>query len=508
MEFLGSRIKLNPRPAQQNAAALEVAMLGHCPGEVRLERLLALTDALIEMRTLGFGARVDQLSSDNADLYHLPIPLRSLAEFEDIFPEARTAATTYNSVLAGDKAWLPQTVEDFFANGGEKCWVVQVPETERVLGFLPTFDSPLYDTENLRGIASALILNDVGLIALPDLERIQIPAQLEDIPRQRLPNPNPQFIPCGESNDDDHRERRNPEEMIAVEETQSFVAVLQKLLAFISKHRPDIQCLFSLPLSYSNQLDSPVVDPQALADIETVRAQNNSYLLRQVQLLFPYIRSPRYDLRSAVGLVAGAIASSARRRGIWRSVAGQALESDARPYPTLQMTEVIALRQSPGIGILQRRTGVLALDDERLTVPALHRNDYVVAPNSERLNGLRSAEVVRFIGFLLRQLKKLGERIIFNVDYQDPRPQLILEKFFNNLFRQGALRGSLPEEAFTIRRASTQEAVIAFDIEVAPAFPIDKIVLTFINKNGIWFPGLNTSKPGTASSSAGGASNA
>ena len=52
-------------------------------------------------------------------LYHLPIPLRSSAEFHDIFPDSRVEKASYVSLLAGDRVWLPQAVDDFFANGGE-----------------------------------------------------------------------------------------------------------------------------------------------------------------------------------------------------------------------------------------------------------------------------------------------------------------------------------------------------------------------------------------------------
>jgi hypothetical protein len=63
----------------------------------------------------------------------------------------------------------------------------------------------------------------------------------------------------------------------------------------------------------------------------------------------------------------------------------------------------------------------------------------------------------------------------------------VLERFFSRLFQQGALRGRLPEEAFSIRqRATTQESTIAYDIEIAPAFPIDHITLTFVNRSGDW----------------------
>ena len=63
-EMLASRVVLSPRPQSQSALPLEVAMLGHCPGRIRARRLLALAEALSEIRKAGFGDTVDALIAD------------------------------------------------------------------------------------------------------------------------------------------------------------------------------------------------------------------------------------------------------------------------------------------------------------------------------------------------------------------------------------------------------------------------------------------------------------
>ncbi len=486
MEFLGARVHLNPRPAQQKNIALEVAMLGHCPGKVRIERLLQLTSAVREIQLAGFGSRLTQLAEEGGNLFHLPLPLRSLAEYEDIFPQARTKDSQYESQMAGKRAWLPKAVDDFFANGGEKLWVVQIPEEEGINGFLPLFNTPLYDTENLRGIATVQILNHVGIVALPDLERIQIKQDLADIPAKRLANPNPQFIPCSTRIEPGPSERRSSNRLRRAEDPEEFVVVMRKILENMYSNRPDMQCLLALPLEYSNVLGSPVVDHTSVEKLNSARSTTGAHLLRQVQLLFPYLRSTQYSLYSPVGIVAGSLARSAQTRGIWRSIAAQPLATDGKPYPPVNQVQKLQLRENPGVGVIEQRRGKIMLDDERIIVPALHRNDYVVGEMSDRIKSLRSGEVVRFIGFLVRQLRELGETLIFNVDYRDPRPKLLLEKFFNRLHAQGALRGARPEQAYRLQQSYPQEGVIAVDIEVAPAFPIDKIELTFVNRDGSW----------------------
>jgi hypothetical protein len=462
-------------------------MLGHCPGAMRLERLLRLTDALDQMRQFGFGTRLDAMVSatvPSAD--HLPIPLHSIAEFDDIFPDARTATTIYRSRLAGAEAWLPQAVEDFFANGGERLWVIPIPEREGATGFFARPDTVLHDTDTLRGIAVALILLDVGLVAFPDLERLQIPARLPDIPRLRLVNPDPKFIPVSQTIGDDHRERRYSSELINIPEPLALLPALRQLLGPITRYRPDMQCLFTLPLAYSDDSDSPAVDPAAIEALQNIRTEPAAASLRHVQLLFPYLRGVRFALRSPAGIVGGLQAGSARNQGIWRSIAGMPLLTDGTPYPKVSLIDTVHLRQTPGIGVLQYRNGQLKLDDERLAAPALHPDDYLQADDITRFDGFRAGEVARFIGYTIRQLKALGEDLVFNVDPSDARPRLILERFFLELFQQGALRGELPEDAFSIRSRSAAENEIAYDIEIAPAFPIDHVTLTFVNRSGAW----------------------
>lgn len=482
MDLLGARVTLNPQPAPEPSAALEVAMLGHCPGVVRRSRLLALPETLAEMRRQGLGARVDAIEAGaDETLYHLPIPLYSVAEFDDIFPAARTGRTRYQSLLAGDRAWLPGALDDFFANGGQKLWLVRLPEAEGVAAFTDFSEDRLLAAEALRGLEAVMTLRPLGLIAMPDLERLQIPARLPDIPRKRLANPEPCFVPCATELGDDHRERRYPAELVDNRPRQPLVPLLRNILGPLARHRPDIQCLLTLPLDLGEGGEGPAADPEALDALEAARRQSGAHLLRPLQLLFPYLRPRPGALFSPVGLVAGAVDRSARQRGVWRSVGRVPLASDSRLFPSLDTRQALALRDSPGVGLLRKQAGALSLDDERTLVPALHRNSY--QPGSDRA---RSGEVVRFMGFLQRQLQALGERLVFDVDYRDPRPRVVLEQFLLRLYRAGALRGRAPEEAFRVRREPAPAGTLAYAIEVAPAYPIDRLTLTFINRDGYW----------------------
>ncbi len=514
-EMLAARITLTPRPMRQRETVLEVAMLGHCPGPVRLERLLARPGVLEEMRSVGFGKAVDHLLGNSPEeriknLNHLPIPLRSSAEFHDIFPKADSTDTEYRSLLAGERAWLPGCIDDFFANGGQKLWVIKIPEQEDQQGFFdpgstnlwvldppdmpvpPAFPSPktelFRDTHTLRGLSTALVIPGLGTITFPDLERLQIPAQLPDIPRVRLDNPDPQFLPCAVSLADDHRERRNTPEMESreMEPPAELSMLLQRILPWLIKYRPDIQCLLTLPLSYNSALDSPGASTPALELIRQLRDGNNGNHLRNIQFLFPYLRKTDSSLASPVGVISGKQASQAQAHGPWRSIAAQSLETGGLPFPPLSIAETVELRRDPGICVLQQSNGRVQLDDERLVIPALPPEDYGNADNMSRFDGYRSAEIMRLLGYLRRQLQRLGEQLVFNLDYRDPRPKLLLERFFRQLQQRGGLRGTTAEEGFQIKEIDTQEGAMIYEIMIAPALPIDRVHLTFTNMQGEW----------------------
>lgn len=542
-ELMAGRVLLTPRPARRREPALVAALLGHLPGAVRLDRLRPAARAL--MREAGFGEAVDHLAPIDRPrlpegeidrlraLEHLPVPLAASAELDDIFPYARAddQPTGHRSRLAGARAWLPTAVDDFFANGGERLWIVRIPTADGRAGFLaqtaaslaaagaarraaagpnaaarcdelgPSVALDLTRPLDLRGLAALLPIPEVALIGAPDLERLLIPARLPDIARVRVENAAPRFVPCGTSLDDDHRERRRASELPArvselpdANEPACSRAIIGRIAATLATWRPDCQYLHTLPLAYAAVAGQPVPAPTVVAALAALRNGRAGAPLKHLQLLWPYLRGPRFALASPVGVIAGGIAAVARTEGPWRSVAGRALVTDAAPWPTVGLRAVEALRASPGVGVLVQRRGRLELEDERLAVPALHADDWLPAWGAggapSRYDGYRAGEVARFIGVLLRRLRALGDALVFDLDPRDPRPRLLLEEFFRGLHAAGALRGALPEEGFRIRAGAAAAGVIAWDIEIAPAFPIDRLRLTFANRDGEWQAGL------------------
>ncbi|WP_417538714.1 hypothetical protein [Marinobacter sp.] len=482
--LLASRIELTPRPHQNNIPVLACGMAGHCPGRVRKERLFALPEAISAIRSAGFDSRLAELEKADEAIFHLPIPINSSAEFHDIFPDAATATTNYRSTLAGSNAWLPGCVDDFFANGGTRLWVVAVPEDEDHNAFLPDPGVALHNTGSLRGIASLLVIPEVGLIVLPDLERLQIPAKLPGVPAPVHTSESVHFVPCSTSLpvSESSFQPSSPQ----LSEPLETEVLLKSLLPLLNQHRPDIQWLWPVSLFYDQDRQIPAVSDKALNKIRNIANSPSGHRLRQLQFVFPYLARANGQLSSPSGVLAGAQSRVAQTQGPWRSIAGQVLVTSGEPFPLQSIPSQTALRNNPGISVLTRKPQGVMLDDERLAVPALHPDDYSYFQQQDRYDSFRSAEIMRFLGHLRRQLKQLGERLVFRADHRDSAPRLALENFLRQLHRQGALRGGLPEEAFYIEQTQSQEGVILIEVILAPSLPIDRIRLTFTNRFGEW----------------------
>ena len=504
------RIELNARPTPAITPVLEAVFIGHCPPDHLDVRWDRLGRALDEIGALGFREQAETLRAWAAEeaepgdseadqhlagLFGLPIPLYSLGQFQDIFPAVFDSAAAYASRLAGDRAWLPLAVQDFFEqseplpDGAKKLWVIRVPECAGRAAFLPILDADLLDIDRLGAFERALLIPRAGILALPDLERLQIPADLPDIPRVRLDNPRPEFLPCGPQFDDSHRERRHSQEMPDPEGLFAPRQMVPRIARALDRLRPDMQCLLALPFDNTRGSESPRPAADFLAHLAEIvnpaKPNTNTELaakLRHVQFLYPYLRGPDRRLGSPSGLIAGMQAEVSQLRGPWRSAAGRVLPGRALPYPAVGQQLATTLRETPGIGVLLNQKGRAELDDERLAAASLPAHLLEYLPQAQRrAEHLRSGEIMRFLGWLRRELQTLGEQLVFSVDPRDPRPGMLLRDFFDRLHRLGALRGRLPEQAYRLAQRQEGESTLVFDIEIAPAYPIDLIRLTFVH---------------------------
>jgi hypothetical protein len=510
------RVELDPRPAPPPAAPLDAVLVGHCPGppeggaaQWRHVARDAAQRSALEALGLGHAARrlarlaetpppvAEEGDPELRELYGLPLRVHSLGQFRALFPHAFVAPTARRGGLGGERAWLPLAVQDFFEGSTSldadalTLWVVRVPEEGEEAAFLPGVAGARGDPARLGAFERALRVPRAGILALPDLERLLLPPGAPRPPRMRLPNEPPAFLPCGRERDDTHRERRHADEMPGPAPRVDPLEAACAIAGALARTRPDVVCLLAVPLEAEAGrrprpsrafLDGVAALTRAAGPrAGEPRAGEAAESLRHLQLLYPYLRGPGRPLGSPSGLVAGVQALVARRHGPWRSIGERPLPGASLPWPPVPQHEATALREAPGVTVLVRRGDRAVVDDERLCAPCLPLAALAALPPRRRAEEhWRSAEVLRFMGWIRRELQALGERLLFASDPHDPRPELALRAFFTGLHARGALRGARPEDAFRLERRAAAPEVIAWDVELAPSYPLDRVRLSFL----------------------------
>lgn len=501
MNFHFGRVSLLPETRLHRAPLFDVAMIGHLERDASLDYLFSNSAMLDDMRMAGYSDLLGLLRAEYEKtekplrahpLQGLPIPLRSLEEFQQLFslPANAPDGEKFVSRLGGNYPWLPIAIDDFFQAEvmqlPRRLWIVVVPQAQGSSAFL-TPDSAVPPASNAQpdsvlrssaraeqiaellqrqpALLRALDLPNLGLLCLPDFERVHIPPSLTHIPRLRVANPVPAFLPCG-TNSNDGITEVSTIQTEQRDESIYFVTHLQRLLRVIAAYRRDVNLLLAFPFDISRNAELPQYSQLAVAQLDQWKQGADAHLLRHVQLVFPYLQDARGNLSSPCALLAGKTLASASTRGEWRSIAGIALPTPKRTFPpvSLKLTAQLRDHPGPGLAVLREENAALQLDDERLPVP------YVESQPSTN-----SGELARFMGGLQRALENLGLNLLFENQHVVDQSEIVLRDFFTRLHAQGALRGRRPEDAFSIRRQSNDSGLVVIEIELAPAIAIDRI---------------------------------
>lgn len=518
MNFNFGRVRLLPEMRLHRTPLFDVAMIGHLQRVADLDYFFSNPAMLADIRATGYSELLDLLHTsytrykidleqhradkekykDETEYYNatpkipqafflqgLPIPLRSLEEFEQLFPlpEAAPEPLKFISRLGGNYPWLPLAIADFFQAQvmllPRRLWIIAVPQALGVEAFMtpdaamPPASNAQLDTQVQQqldellqrqpALLRALDLPNLGLLCLPDFERLHVPPSLIHIPRLRIANPLPAFLPCS-SNTEDGVIETSQVETEEPDESVFFVMHLQRLLRVIARFRRDVNLLLAFPFDVNRKAEVPRHSLLAIEQLQQWQKNGDANLLRHVQLVFPYLQDVRGNLSSPCALLAGQTLATSTRRGEWRSIAGIALPTLKRIFPVMSLKLCAQLREAPGLAVLREENAGVQLDDERIPVP------YVADQPSTN-----SGELARFMGGLQRALENLGLSLVFENQYVMDQSEIVLRDFFTRLHTQGALRGRRPEDAFNLRRQGDQEGVVVIEIDFAPAIALDRI---------------------------------
>lgn len=189
-----------------------------------------------------------------------------------------------------------------------------------------------------------------------------------------------------------------------------------------------------------------------------------------------------YASISPIGAIAGVYASVDRNRGVWKAPANIAL-NNVRGLGTLLTDEaqenlnvhstgksINAIRKFAGKGMLVWGARTLAGND----------------------NEWRYVPVRRLYNMAEESIKKATEAVVFEPNDANTWTKLrgMIENFLNNLWRQGALAGATPEDAYfvnvglgeTMTAQDILDGKLIVEIGMAAVRPAEFIILRFSHK--------------------------
>jgi hypothetical protein len=396
-------------------------------------------------------------------------------------PLAFTDPGTFAAVFPNDESWLAGAVNDYFAAGGQRAWVVRVPvdpdsPLDAYFGAGPSVSS--YAPQSAIGIAAQVFM--AGLLLLPDLEHACLASSS---PPPSMPPPPPiqsVFRPL-----DDFLEPPPPSGSSSA--PQAPVApfdVLSRVSAALGRLRQDMMCLFTLPLGADDTLSQAAIVKRAQIYLRGVNAATGDAApvnpgkrilggtdLPQVQTFAPLTADAAGNMKTPVGIIAGLLSAVAETDGVWRSVAGRTLPLGVTPLRRIESNAVAELRAA-GIVVLRFIQNGTFLDDD---IMACQQN----LPGSALR---RSAGWQRLMGWLVRNLTSFGERLVFENLNDDARVDLVLMGLFQQLFQRGALSGGQVTDAVQIIHRPQQEPnQYVCWIKINAAVAVETIRLQFID---------------------------
>lgn len=470
------------------------------------------------------------------ELLQLPVPIDSWSTFVDLFEPrgrplrdgSRGFATTY----------LAAAVRSFFLQGGRKCFVLRVGDPVRVdaprstrldlIGeLLPQWAGNLAALsptapERWLGISHLYDLDEVSFVCFPDLPWLvgedtspgvlapraresrdfhvdcsdpdAVPAEPAIIRRES-------FVECAEPEPPERHCIAKPTgapRLTTRAGYQLWGQVVNTAAQFLrgrspARSRKDVQLIVSVPMpAAGTDADTDLLHELLEADLlEPLEAVPHGLSSAHVQLTYPWLGwSGSAELPEGLeppdGALAGLLARGTLLEGTFRSFADQRLRHVERLEPALSLAQQARLQPRGKRDVaaerflsLRQRVSLFGfgLDGVELLADVTTSSD----------EAWRPANVNRLMSIWVRALARAGEDFLF-----EPMSQLTLgglrhrlQFIGESLFKNGALRGRNPQEAFlvrcdqsTISRTDADNGRIIAEIQFRPAVPLEGILIS------------------------------
>ncbi len=461
------------------------------PG-VYVEEISTLPASVAQVETaipafIGYTEIAQERLAD--DLLNVPTRITSLVEYRQKFggPQVETFAVD----ILEDDATTPSTftvspvsaptptyrmyysMQMYFANGGGPCWIISVGTG---------YDDAISNTDmNGTGALAELKKEDEPtIIVFPDIAGVSDTSQYYGIYNDALSQASElgdRVVLIDLKPDQSVSDLRNniASDLDLVKYGAAYHPYLETSLSF---HFTDASV--SVNAHTTTSTNPPAVDLTTATDISdsTIKDDQNALynLIRQA------VSKPKVTLAPS-SAIAGIYARVDADRGVWKAPANVSVLNVSRP--TIKITEesqrslnvdtvggksINAIRAFTGRGILVWGARTLAGND----------------------NEWRYVPVRRLYNMVEESLQKATSWVVFEPNTANTwiRVKAQAENFLNRLWRDGALAGATPEDAYfvnvglgiTMTAVDILEGRLIVEIGMAAARPAEFIILRFSHK--------------------------
>lgn len=413
------------------------------------------------------------------DLTNLPIPIDTWDMFDQLFAWEQRV---FDAQGTTGHSYLGAAVRSFFAQGGRKCYVVRVGDppllepaagqtredrlytlmNQVIPGYPDRIEVDPLDQTTWKGVAHLLGLTDVSFVCLPDLPDLVSAARVAGELPAPLPGPEERFVVCSEpvAPPADREEVAIRAPRCDDDGYEAWARAVRLVGDMLARYQRETQLVAAIPLPEAGHavqqhpLGALVANgegPLAHHLNDRVTGMASAF----VQLVYPWVKtagSARLPERLEVpdAVVVGLLARNALARGTYQSAATLRLGDVYDVVPGLRRDQMQAsVLDNP------RRSAQSHILEERVTLlgptPAGFRLLSDVTTSLDE--SYRLASVNRLIATLVRAARLLGETLVFEPSgpllWRRLREQM--EHLLRGLWRQGALRGDAPGDAFQVR---------------------------------------------------------
>lgn len=455
------------------------------PG-VYVEEISTLPASVAQVETAipAFIGYTERASKKGETLTLKPTRIKSLPEYEELFGGAQEETTLTVSITdqggnrtvvanepsAGSKYLMWYSMKMYFANGGGPCYIVSVSGYKQ--------DGAVSKTDLSSGLTKLETEDEPTLIVFPDATGVSQVASFYTLYSEALSQCNKlqdrfTIIDTYNQGDTAPATLRSTLSSDYLKYGAAYYPYLKTILNF-EYDDTEVAMVHTVIADDDSESEGALHD----AKLDTLKGSNDAlYNQIKAELGLLSVTLPPSST------MAGVYARVDSDRGVWKAPANVALNSVIKPTRKITNEEqeglnvdvtagksINAIRSFTGKGILVWGARTLAGND----------------------NEWRYVSVRRFYNMVEESVKKATEKVVFEPNDANTwiKSKAQIENFLGNLWRQGALAGAVPEQAFfvniglgqTMTSLDILEGRMIIEIGMAVVRPAEFIILRFSHK--------------------------